>query len=158
MPELPDLTVYLEALEARIVGHPLKRVRLASPFLLRTMDPPLQALHGKEVRSLRRLGKRLVFGFEDDLFLVLHLMIAGRLQWKPAAAKLPGRIGLAAFDFEDGSLMLTEASPRKRASLHLVRGAEALTAFDRGGLEPLDATSRPSRSDWGRRTTPSSAR
>jgi formamidopyrimidine-DNA glycosylase len=140
MPELPDLTVYLEALEARIVGRTLERVRLASPFVLRTMDPPIQELQGRKVRHLQRLGKRLVFGFEDDLFLVLHLMIAGRLQWRPPQAKLPGRLGLAAFDFEEGTLILTEASTRKRASLHLVRGEASLQQFDRGGLEPLNAT------------------
>ena len=140
MPELPDLTVYLEALEERIVGRTLERVRVASPFVVRTMDPPLKELHGREVLQLRRLGKRLIFGFEEGLFLVLHLMIAGRLQWRPPDAKLPGRIGLAAFDFEDGTLILTEASTRKRASLHLVRGEEALKEFDRGGLEPINAT------------------
>src|SRR5690606_33912846 len=140
MPELPDLTVYVEALERRIGGGALKRVRPASPFLLRKMDPPLQAIHGRKVVQLRLLGKRLVFGFEDAYFLILHLMIAGRLQWKPPDAKLPGRIGLAAFDFEEGTLVLTEASTRKRASLHLVRGEEALAAFDRGGLDPRDAT------------------
>lgn len=140
MPELPDLTVYLEALEARIVGRTLERVRIASPFVLRTMEPPIQELQGRKVLHLRRLGKRLVFGFEDDLFLVLHLMIAGRLQWRPPQAKLPGRLGLAAFDFEEGTLILTEASTRKRASLHLVRGEASLEQFDRGGLEPLDAT------------------
>ncbi|HLT30762.1 MAG TPA: DNA-formamidopyrimidine glycosylase family protein [Myxococcaceae bacterium] len=140
MPELPDLTVYVEALERRIGGRALKRVRLASPFLLRTMDPPLQAIHGRKVVQLRLLGKRLVFGFEDAYFLILHLMIAGRLQWRPADAKLPGRIGLAAFDFEDGTLVLTEASTRKRASLHLVHGEAALADFDRGGLSPFDTT------------------
>ncbi len=139
MPELPDLTVYLEALEARVLGEPLERIRLASVSLLRSVDPPLSEFHGRRVVGLRRIGKRLVFGFEGDLFLVLHLMIAGRLRWKKRGAKPPGRIGHAAFDFPAGTLILTEAGTRKRAHLHAVRGEDALAAHDPGGLEVLDA-------------------
>jgi len=137
MPELPDVTVYVEALAAHVGGRRLQGVRLKSPFLLRTVEPPLAAATGRQVAGVRRLGKRLVIGLEGGLFLVLHLMIAGRLRWRPAAAGIPGRIGLAAFDFEHGALLLTEASPKKRASLHLVAGEAGLAAFDRGGLEPL---------------------
>jgi formamidopyrimidine-DNA glycosylase len=140
MPELPDLTVYLDALGKRVLGQPLERVRLASVSLLRSVEPPLSAFEGKRVTALRRLGKRLVFGFEDELFLVLHLMIAGRLRWKPRGAKPPGRIGHAAFDFPSGTLVLTEASPKKRAALHAVRGEAALAQHDPGGAEPLVCT------------------
>jgi formamidopyrimidine-DNA glycosylase len=140
MPELPDLTVYLEALAPRVLGQPLERVQLASISLLRSVDPPLSDFHGHRVVGLRRLGKRLVFGFEDELFLVLHLMIAGRLRWKPHAAKPPGRIGHAAFAFPTGTLLLTEAGTKKRATLHAVRGEAALAAHDPGGLEPLTCT------------------
>lgn len=139
MPELPDVVVYLEALQSRVVGQTLEKVRLFTPFLLRSVEPPINAVVGQTVRGLRRLGKRLVFVFEDELFLVLHLMIAGRLQWKPRGAKPPGRIGLAAFDFTDGTLMLTEAGSKKRASLHVVRGEDQLAAHQPGGLEVLDA-------------------
>ena len=139
MPELPDVVVYLEALERRILGRRLESVRLVSPFVLRTVDPPLSAAEGRRVLRLRRIGKRLVWCLEDDLFVVLHLMIAGRLRWAAAGARTPGRIGLAAFDFEDGTLLLTEAGSKRRASLHLVRGASAVQAFERGGLEPLEA-------------------
>jgi formamidopyrimidine-DNA glycosylase len=139
MPELPDIEVYLDALRARIQGQPLEQARLGSPFLLRTVDPPLSSLTGRRVEELRRLGKRIVFGFEGERFLVLHLMITGRLHWKPRGAKVPGKIGLAAFDFPAGTLTLTEAGSRKRASLHLVVGEEALAAFDAGGLEVLTA-------------------
>ncbi len=139
MPELPDIVVYLECLHLRVVGRPLEKVRLASPFLLRSVHPPLSAAQGKTVRGLRRLGKRIVLELDDDLFLVLHLMIAGRLHWKPAGAKPPGKIGLAVFDFSDGALVLTEASTKKRASLHLVRGEDRLAAHQPGGLEVLDA-------------------
>jgi formamidopyrimidine-DNA glycosylase len=138
VPELPDVTLYLERLEPRVLGHPLLRVRVAGPFLLRSVDPPLSAVEGRRITSLRRLGKRLVFGLEGDLFLVLHLMVAGRLRWRPPDARIPGKVGLAAFDFKAGTLLLTEASTRKRASLHVVRGADALTAHDPGGLEVLD--------------------
>jgi formamidopyrimidine-DNA glycosylase len=140
MPELPDLTVYLEALEPRVMGQPLEKVRLASISLLRSVEPPLAAFHGKRVAALRRLGKRIVFGFEDELFLVLHLMIAGRLRWKEPGAKPPGRIGHAAFDFPTGTLLLTEAGTKKRATLSAVRGEAALAAHDPGGLEPLACT------------------
>ena len=121
MPELPDVTVYVECLAARTVGQELRGVRLKSPFLLRTFDPPLSRTYGKKVVGLSRLGKRIVFGLEDDLFLVIHLMIAGRFRWKPPAAAIPGKLGLAAFDFTSGSLLLTEASSKKRASLHVLR-------------------------------------
>ena len=138
MPELPDIELYLHALEQRIVGERLERIRLASPFLLRTVEPPIAAFAGKRVVKLRRLGKRIVWGLDDQLFLVLHLMVAGRLQWKEAGAPIAKRNGLAAFDFADGSLLLTEASKKKRARLHLVRGEQALAEQDPGGLEPLD--------------------
>jgi len=137
MPELPDIVVYLEALEQRILGQPLERVRIVSPFVLRSVDPPIAAAEGRRVVGLRRLGKRIVWVLEDDLFLVVHLMIAGRLRWKPAGTKPPGRIGLAAFDFPSGTLLLTEAGSKRRASLLLVRGEAALAGLDRGGLEPL---------------------
>ena len=139
MPELPDITVYLEALEPRIVGRRLERVRIAGPSLLRSVDPPISEAAGREVTGLRRLGKRIVWELEGELFLVFHLMIAGRLRWKPPGAKLARKLGLAAFDFEDGTLVLTEAGTKRRASLHLVRGEAALAEHDRGGLEVLDA-------------------
>ena len=139
MPELPDVTVYIESLAPRIVGKRLELVRLASPFLLRTVEPPLTELFGRRVHALRRLGKRIVVEFDGDLFLVIHLMIAGRLRWRPSGTKVPGKLGLAAFDFSSGTLLLTEASSRKRAALHVVRGEAALAALDPGGLEPLDA-------------------
>src|SRR5262245_46180898 len=140
MPELPDVVVYLEALGPRIVGRTLERIRIVSPFVVRSVDPPLDAAVGHRVTGLKRLGKRIVIALEPDLYLIIHLMIAGRLRWRPAAAKPPGRIGLAAFDFDNGTLLLTEASSRKRAGLHLVRGAEALAQHDPGGLEVFDAT------------------
>ncbi len=140
MPELPDITVYIEALASRIVGQPLERTRIAKPFLLRSVDPPMSAAEGKRVIGVRRMGKRIVLEMEDDLFLVIHLMIAGRLRWLPAGGKVPGKIGLAAFDFPNGSLILTEAGSKRRASLWLVRGESALEQFARGGLEVLDAT------------------
>src|SRR5262249_48106638 len=139
MPELPDVAVYLESLAPRIVGERLERVRLASPFVLRTVDPPLPEVFGARVVALRRLGQRIVTEFEAERFLVIHLMIAGRLRWRPAGTKVPGKLGLAAFDFSSGTLLLTEASTRKRAAIHLVRGEAALAALDPGGLEPLDA-------------------
>jgi formamidopyrimidine-DNA glycosylase len=139
VPELPDVTVYIEALERRILGARLERVRLLTPFLLRSVDPPLSEAAGRTVTGLRRLGKRLVIVLEGDLFLVIHLMIAGRLHWRPAGAKPPGKIGLAAFDFSTGTLVMTEAGTKKRASLDLVRGEAALAAHDPGGLEVLDA-------------------
>ncbi|MGA7121827.1 MAG: DNA-formamidopyrimidine glycosylase family protein [Polyangiaceae bacterium] len=139
MPELPDVEVYVVHLRRRVVGQVLERVRLASPFVLRSFDPPLRAADGKRVQDIRRVGKRIVFGLEDDLWLVLHLMIAGRLRWRETGAKVPGKVGLAAFDFSSGTLLLTEASTKKRASLHLLRGESALREIDPGGLEPLDA-------------------
>src|SRR5947207_6820715 len=139
MPELPDITVYVEALESRIVGQTLERTRIAKPFLLRSVDPPISAANGKRVTGIRRMGKRIVLELEDDLFLVIHLMIAGRLRWVPSGGKVPGKIGLAAFDFPNGSLILTEAGSQRRASLWLVRGEASLVQFERGGLEVLDA-------------------
>jgi formamidopyrimidine-DNA glycosylase len=139
MPELPDIEAYLSALRPRIQGQPLEGMRIGSPFLLRTVEPSPSDFVGRKVTSLRRLGKRIVIGFEEDLFAVLHLMIAGRLQWKPHGAKVPGKIGLAAFDFPTGTLTLTETGSKKRASLHLVRGEAALAAHDPGGLEVLEA-------------------
>jgi formamidopyrimidine-DNA glycosylase len=140
MPELPDLTVYLETIGARTIGEPLERARVASPFLVRTVDPPLRAVEGKRVLGLRRVGKRIVFALEDDLFVVVHLMISGRFRWKERGAPVPGKVGLAAFDFPKGTLVLTEASSKKRASLHVVRGEAALHALDPGGVEPLAIT------------------
>jgi formamidopyrimidine-DNA glycosylase len=139
MPELPDLTLYLEALQSRIVGHRLQRVRVVSPSLLRTADPPLTDAYEKTVRELRRIGKQLVFGLEDDLFLVVHLMIAGRFHWRTAGTKMPAKIGLAAFDFPHGTLLLTEAGTKKRTALHVVRGEAELRRFDAGGIDPLTA-------------------
>jgi formamidopyrimidine-DNA glycosylase len=139
MPELPDVTVYVEALQTRLVGQPLQRVRLSSPFLLRSVDPPLSAAEGRIVRTVQRLGKRIVIGLEDERFLVVHLMIAGRFRWARRGARPPGKIGLAAFDFPNGTLLLTEASPKKRASLHLVQATAALAEHDPGGLEVLEA-------------------
>jgi formamidopyrimidine-DNA glycosylase len=138
VPELPDITVYIEALESRIGGEVLEGVRLASPFLLRSVEPPLSAAAGKRVRGLRRLGKRIAIALDDDLWLVLHLMIAGRLHWRGAGAKLAGKQTLAAFDFASGALLLTEAGSKKRASLYLVQGADALAAHEPGGLEVLE--------------------
>jgi formamidopyrimidine-DNA glycosylase len=135
MPELPDIAAYITALEARVLGQPLQRVRLGSVFLLRTVEPPLSAVEGREVRALRRIGKRIAIGLEGDLWLVLHLMIAGRLHWRPPQGKLAGRQSLAAFDFPTGSLVLTEAGTKRRASLHVFLGEEALRAIDPGGIE-----------------------
>jgi len=140
MPELPDLEIYREALERRLGGRRIEGVRLFSPFVLRSVEPPLAAATGRAVLGISRLGKRLVFELEGELFLVLHLMIAGRLRWAKPGAKPPGRIALAAFDLENGSLLLTEASKKKRAALHLVAGRAALAAHDPGGVEPLAAS------------------
>jgi formamidopyrimidine-DNA glycosylase len=137
MPELPDIAAYLDALETRIVGQRLERVRLGSPFLLRSVQPPLTSVEGRVVRGLRRIGKRIAIGVEGDLWLVLHLMIAGRLHWRPVGAKLDGRRNLAAFDFPTGSLVLTEAGTNHRASLYLVNGEEGLRAMDPGGIDVL---------------------
>jgi len=140
VPELPDIEVYVEALSARVLRQPLQRVRLSSPFLLRSADPPLAEVEGRTVLAVRRLGKRIVLALEGDLFLSLHLMIAGRLHWKEPGARPPGRVGLAAFDFPAGTLVLTEAGTKRRAALHLVHGEDALAALDKGGLEPLSAS------------------
>lgn len=139
MPELPDVLLYIERLQALVGGHQLERIRLFSPFVLRSVDPPILEAQGRRVTGFQRIGKRIVFQLEGDLFLVFHLMIAGRFHWKPRSAKIPPRLGLAAFDFAAGTLLLTEASSKKRASLHLVRGEGALQPFDRGGLEVLEA-------------------
>jgi len=139
VPELPDVAAYVAALEPRVVGKRLLRIRIRSPFLLRSIDPPLKEAEGAAVRAVRRLGKRVVLELSNNINIVIHLMIAGRLHWKAAGATLAGRTALAAFDFEGGTLLLTEASTKKRASLHLVRGAESLADFDRGGIEPLEA-------------------
>ena len=138
MPELPDITVYVERLEALIVGRTLLRARMLNPFVLRSVSPPLGEAEGRRVTGIRRLGKRIVIGFEADLHLVVHLMIAGRFRWLSPGTKPPGKISLAVFEFEDGQLVLTEAGSKRRASLHVVQGKEAVTAFDRGGLEPLE--------------------
>jgi formamidopyrimidine-DNA glycosylase len=135
MPELPDIAAYIHALESRIVGQPIEHVRIASPFLLRTADPPISEVEGRRVHELRRIGKRIAMGLEGDLWLVLHLMIAGRLHWRPLGAKLGGGQNLAAFDFSDGSLVLTEAGAKHRASLHVLRGEESLRSIDPGGIE-----------------------
>ncbi len=139
MPEYPDITVYVEHLQRRVVGQQLLKVRLGSPFVLRSVEPPLAALEGRAVTGVRRLGKRIVLALEGDLFLVIHLMVAGRLFWKAPGAKLAGKAGLAAFDFPNGTLLLTEVSTKKRASLHAVLSEAGLRTFDRGGLEVLTA-------------------
>jgi len=150
VPELPDIELYLHALQSRIVGQRLDRIRIASPFLVRSFDPPIDQANAKKVVALRRLGKRLVWAMEDDLFLVIHLMIAGRFKWategtegsdKPRP-KIPGKVGLAAFDFPSGSLILTEAGSKRRASLYLLRGEKELASHDPGGLEPLTASGK----------------
>jgi formamidopyrimidine-DNA glycosylase len=140
MPELPDITIYLEALRRRIVGQKLVEIRLANPFLLRTATPPINAVTGKRVVELRRLGKRIAIGLEEDFWLVIHLMIAGRLHWSEARAKLSAKYAVCAFDFENGSLLLTEAGSKKRASLHIIQGTANLRGHDRGGIDPLLAT------------------
>jgi formamidopyrimidine-DNA glycosylase len=143
VPELPDIAVYLEALEPRILNQTLERVRVASPFLLRTVTPPVQAVQGKTVRELRRVGKRIALGLENDLWLVLHLMIAGRLHWSQRGVRVSPKRALAAMDFPHGSLLLTEAGSQRRASLHVVRGEEGLSQLDPGGLEVLTADFEP---------------
>jgi formamidopyrimidine-DNA glycosylase len=140
MPELPDISAYISALEPRVVGQPLQRVRLASPFLLRTAQPPLASAEGRAVEELRRIGKRIAIGLGGDLWLLLHLMIAGRLHWRAPDAKLAGRQNLAAFDFPNGSLVLTEAGAKHRASLHVVSGEESLRSFDAGGIDVFAAS------------------
>ena len=139
MPELPDLTVYIEALHRFAVGRRLEQIRLASPFVLRTVDPPISAAFGKRLTGVWRIGKRIVLALEGELFLLVHLMIAGRLSWARRGVGIPPKRGLAAFDFENGTLLLTEASSKQRASLHMVRSQESLRAFDAGGIEPLEA-------------------
>lgn len=140
MPELPEVNLYLHALRPRILGHRIERVRVASPSLLKTFDPGPSELQGRVVKTLSRLGKRIVLGLEEDLFAVIHLMIAGRFQWRQPGAAIPRKRGHAAFDFAHGTLLLTEASTHKRASLHLLRGEEALRGHDPGGIEPLEAS------------------
>src|SRR5947209_13680213 len=140
MPELPDIAAYISALEPRIVGQPLQRVRIASPFVLRTVQPSIADVEGRCVRELRRIGKRIAIGVEGDLWLVLHLMIAGRLHWRPLEAKLGGRQNVAAFDFPHGSLVLTEAGSKRRASLHLFRGEESLREVDPGGIDVFSSS------------------
>lgn len=139
MPELPEVAVYIQALEERVLGHTLTGIRIANPFVLRSVDPHPAALAGKRVVGLRRVGKRIAFALEDDLFIVVHLMVAGRFRWLAAGAKVPGKIGLAAFDFDNGTLAMTEAGTKRRASIHLLRGEDAVGAHDRGGIEVLDA-------------------
>src|SRR5579863_4013952 len=135
MPELPDILAYTHALQSRIVGQPLERIRIASPFLLRTTSPTVADVEGRTVRQLRRIGKRIANGVEGDIWLVLHLMIAGRLHWRPAKIKLAGRQNLAAFDFTEGTLTLTEAGSKRRASLHIVKGEEGLKSLDPAGID-----------------------
>jgi len=138
VPELPDIELYLHALRPRVLGQKLRAVRLASPFVLRSFDPPIGTVADETVVGVRRLGKRIVLELDDELFVIIHLMIAGRLRWMPPKRKIPARLGLAAFDFDEGTLLLTEASKKKRASIHLCRGADALSEHDPGGIEPLE--------------------
>lgn len=140
MPELPDVTVYVEALQRRIIGRRLTRMRVAKPFVLRTFDPPPEEFIGRAAVEVRRMGKRIVIGFEGDHFAILHLMIAGRFRWLPSEGKVPGKLGLAAFDFPHGTLLMTEAGSKRRASIHLVRGQEGVAAHDPGGLEILETS------------------
>ncbi len=139
MPELPDIVTYLEALAPRVLNQPLERLRIGNPFLVRTPEPPVSAVEGRRVIGLRRMGKRIVFALEGDLFIVLHLMIAGRLRWKDRGAPIPGKVGLAAFDFPGGTAILTEAGSKRQASIYLVSGADQLAALDPGGLEVLES-------------------
>lgn len=138
MPELPDVTVYVELIAAKTVGRKIERVRVTNPFVVRSVDPPIREVEGKTVHETRRIGKRIAIGLDDDLWIVIHLMIAGRFRWLKPGAKIPGRLGLAAFDFENGTLLLTEAGTQRRASIAIVRGEEALAEIDRGGIEPLE--------------------
>ena len=139
MPEFPDVTIYVESLSSRIVGRELKNIRLTSPFVLRSTSPPLTSIEGSIITGIRRIGKQIVWEFGDDVFLVFHLMIAGRFHWKKAGAKASGKIGLAAFDFDEGTLLFTEASSKKRASMHAVKGAAELVHFNKGGLEVFES-------------------
>jgi formamidopyrimidine-DNA glycosylase len=138
VPELPDVTVYVELIAAKTVGRKIERVRVTNPFVVRSVDPPIREIEGKTVRETRRIGKRIAIGLDDDLWVVIHLMIAGRFRWLKPGAKIPGRLGLAAFDFENGTLLLTEAGTQRRASITIVRGEAALADIDRGGAEPLE--------------------
>jgi formamidopyrimidine-DNA glycosylase len=138
VPELPDVTVYVELIAAKTVGRTIEHVRVTNPFVVRSVDPPIREVEGKTVRETRRIGKRIAIGLDDDLWIVIHLMIAGRFRWLKPGAKIPGRLGLAAFDFENGTLLLTEAGTQRRASITVVRGVEALVEIDRGGVEPLE--------------------
>ena len=140
MPEYPDITIYIERIEDFVLDQKLDQLRVANPFLVRTFTPPIKSINGLRLQGLERIGKRIVFSFEDEHYLVLHLMISGRLQWEGVGKKIPGKRGLAAFDFESGTLMLTEASTKKRASLHLVRGRDELAQFNRGGLDVFSAS------------------
>jgi formamidopyrimidine-DNA glycosylase len=140
MPEYPDITIYIERLEEFVSGQPLEQIRFASPFFLRTVEPPIKSIHGAFVHGFKRIGKRIVFVFDDERFLVLHLMIAGRLHWRNRLFKIPGKTGLAVLDFPGGSLLVTEAGSKKRAALHLIQGHDQLATFDRGGLEIFDAS------------------
>jgi formamidopyrimidine-DNA glycosylase len=140
MPELPDVTVYIEALQRRIAGATMLKLRLGNPFVLRTVEPAPSTLSGKQVQSIERIGKRIVIGFEDDVYLIIHLMIAGRFKWLPPNAKIPGKLGLAALDFDHGTLVLTEAGSKRRASIHIVKGRDAVRAQDPGGIDVLGAT------------------
>lgn len=138
MPELPDVTVYVETISSHVQGRTLEKIRIGNPFIVRSVDPPIYEAEGKTVRDVRRIGKRIAIGLDDDLWIVIHLMIAGRFRWLKPGAKLPGRLGLASFDFENGSLVLTEAGTQRRASITLVRGEAALAEINRGGVEPLE--------------------
>lgn len=140
MPELPDIELYLHALRTRIAGHTLEKIRLASPFLVRSFNPPIDQANGKKIIALRRLGKRLIWQLDDDLFLIIHLMIAGRFKWADRGAKVPGKVGLAAFDFDNGTLIFTEAGSQRRASMYLVKGSADVQAHDPGGLEVLTSS------------------
>lgn len=142
MPELPDITIYIEALEKRVIGQTLEKVRIAKPFLLRTVEPGISTIEGKKVLALHRLGKRIAFEFENEHYLIIHLVIAGRFKWIDAGGKVPGKIGLAAFDFPNGTLVLTEAGTKRRAGLWMVQGKENLAHYQRGGLEVLDAAEK----------------
>lgn len=138
MPELPDVTIYVELIAAKTVGRKIERVRVSNPFVVRSVDPPIREVEGRTVHETRRIGKRIAIGLDHDLWIVIHLMIAGRFRWLKPGAKIPGRLGLAAFDFENGTLLLTEAGTQRRASITVVRGEEALAEIDRGGVEPLE--------------------
>ena len=140
MPELPDITIYLDALASRVLQQPLERLRIGNPFIVRSIEPPVSAVEGRRVVALRRLGKRIVFAMEGDLFIVLHLMIAGRLRWRDRGAAIPGKVGLAAFDFPTGTAILTEQGAKRQASIHLISGAAGLASLDPGGLEVLGST------------------